>query len=123
MTVQAGDMAELCQMRSLKRSAEPEWLPFMVTHVHADGVVSGVAFSGEPGAIGWHRGAMEFTQASRGGGVGCWRERPALEMQELSGGAAPLTEAEVDAMIEAKIAAAKPKPRPRAKPKAPTAKA
>ena len=42
-------------------------IPFLVTHVHVDGSVSGVAFSGEPGAMGWNnRASQAFPHVMQG---------------------------------------------------------
>lgn len=53
-----------------------EWLLMVVTHVHDDDTVSGVAFSGLPARVGWHRGAMEFANVKRGDQNRNWRPRP-----------------------------------------------
>ena len=51
-----------------------ELLPFLVTHVYDDDVVSSVAFSGEPGPLGWNnRGAMHNAQVQHGNENRQWR--------------------------------------------------
>lgn len=52
-----------------------EWLLMLVTHVHDAETVSGVAFSGIPARLGWHRGAMEFANVKRGEDNRNWRPR------------------------------------------------
>ena len=64
-----GAWVELSQMRN----GEPEWVPFLVTHVFSDELISGVAFSGEPAAISWQRGSMEFNQVKQGDDNRQWR--------------------------------------------------
>ena len=61
--VTVGDVVQFVQVRN----GELETLPMMVTHVHLDDVISGVAFSGEPGAIGWMgKGAQPFNLVTMG---------------------------------------------------------
>ena len=68
-----GMMAQFCQAALGERI----WLPFMVTHVHSDDMVSGVCFSGEPGPLGWmNRSAQAFDHRNKGSEVGCWRFKP-----------------------------------------------
>lgn len=50
------------------------YFPFIVSHVHDDGTVSGVAFTGMPGAVGWgNRGAQPFDHVSQGKNNREWR--------------------------------------------------
>ena len=70
--VKRGVWVEFSHMRYGKRGHDMEWMPMLVTHV-SEGWLSGVAFSGEPAAIGWHRGAMEFDHVSKGTEARCWR--------------------------------------------------
>ena len=52
----------------------PTWLPFLVTHVHDGDLVSGVCFTGMPGAVGWNnRAAQAFNSVSKGSGNSQWR--------------------------------------------------
>ena len=51
-----------------------ERLPFVVTHVYDDDTVSGVAFSGEPGALGWgNRPTQGFPMVKQGDAHREWR--------------------------------------------------
>ena len=64
---------EISQMASL-RQPKQVWLPFLVTHVHDENQVSGVAFSGMPGALGWmNRAAQAFDHVEQGDGIREWR--------------------------------------------------
>ena len=67
-----GMMVEISQMAN---SCTMKWLPFMVTDVHEDETVSGVALSGMPGPLGWNnRGAQPFHGVeSRAATIGMWR--------------------------------------------------
>ena len=68
----AATVGAMVEFRQHRKGGE-DWLPFLVTHVHNATMVSGVAFSGEPGAIGWHRGSMEFSQVVQGTENRQWR--------------------------------------------------
>ena len=58
-----GMMVEISQMAN----SVMKWLPFMVTDVHEDETVSGVAFSGMPGPLGWNnRGAQPIPRRREG---------------------------------------------------------
>ena len=68
-----GMMLEIAQMASLREPVKV-WLPFIVTHLYDGNVVSGVAFSGEPGALGWmNRGAQTFDHVEKGNAGRMWR--------------------------------------------------
>jgi hypothetical protein len=72
-TMKMGMMLEIAQMASY-RYPEKVWLPFLVTHLYDGNVVSGVAFSGEPGALGWmNRGAQTFDHVEKGNATRNWR--------------------------------------------------
>ena len=58
--------AEICQ--------GGRWLPFLVTAVHDADTVSGVAFSGQPAQVGWHRPSQDFAGVTRGERNREWRE-------------------------------------------------
>ena len=65
-----GMMVEISQMAN----SVMKWLPFMVTDVHEDETVSGVAFSGMPGPLGWNnRGAQPFHGVEKGSDNRQWR--------------------------------------------------
>ena len=65
-----GMMVEVSQMAN----STMKWLPFMVTDVHEDETVSGVAFSGMPGPLGWNnRGAQPFHGVVKGSDNRMWR--------------------------------------------------
>ena len=54
-----------------------EWLPFLVTHDHGNGVLSGVGFTGIPARVGWpRRGTEAFNSVVPGGSNRQWRELP-----------------------------------------------
>ena len=64
-----GDFVEIGQ----GRNGTIEYVPFLVTHVYDNDVVSGVAFSGEPGPLGWNnRGAQPFNSIGKGDGNAQW---------------------------------------------------
>ena len=66
-------MLELAEMASF-RQPEKVWLPFMVTHLYDGNVVSGVAFSGEPGPLGWmNKGVQTYDNVSKGNDRRMWR--------------------------------------------------
>ena len=67
MTPTAGQWAEICQPGG-------RWLPFLVTFVHDADTVSGVAFSGQPAQVGWHRPTQDFAGVKRGDRNREWRE-------------------------------------------------
>lgn len=72
--VAVGDWVEVCQVRN----GAKEWLPMLVTHVHGDDVIGGVAFSGAPAAIGWgNRGAEPFSHVQKGTENRQWRPKKA----------------------------------------------
>ena len=77
-----GQMVELSQ----PANGETVWLPFLVTHVHDGEQISGVCFSGMPGALGWmNRAAQAFDHVEKGSGMREWRfkrGRPADEPDE-----------------------------------------
>ena len=65
-----GMMVEVSQMAN----TVPKWLPFVITDVHDDDMVSGVAFSGIPGPLGWNnRGAQPFHGVVKGSDNRMWR--------------------------------------------------
>ena len=58
-----GMMVEFSQMAN----STMKWLPFMVTDVQDDDVVSGVALSGMPGPLGWNnRGRAAIPRCREG---------------------------------------------------------
>ena len=57
--MRVGQWVELCQPGG-------RWLPFLVTHVYDANTVSGVAFSGQPAQVGWHRPVADFAHVTRG---------------------------------------------------------
>ena len=77
MTPTAGQWAEICQ--------GGRWLPFLVTAVHDADTVSGVAFSGQPAQVGWHRPSQDFAGVTRGERNREWRE-----VDVVDGGASPV---------------------------------
>ena len=77
--MQPGMMVELAQ----PRLGEKEWLPFLITQVYEDGLISGVCFSGEPGALGWmNRAAQAFDKREMGSNVGQYRVKGAPQMED-----------------------------------------
>ena len=77
--MQVGMMVEFAQ----PRLGEKVWLPFMVTHVYEDGRISGVCFSGEPGALGWmNRAAQAFDKREMGSTIGQYRVKGAPQMED-----------------------------------------
>lgn len=72
MTPTAGQWAEILQ----RGNRGPAWLPFLVTFVHDADTVSGVAFSGQPAQVGWHRPTEAFAGVKRGERNREWREVP-----------------------------------------------
>ena len=68
-TLRVGGWLEFAQ----SMNGNMEWLPFVVTQVHDEGLVSGVAFSGFPHRIGWNRGAMEYDLVAEGSANRTWR--------------------------------------------------
>lgn len=77
--MQVGMMVELAQ----PRLGEKEWLPFMVTQVYEDGLISGVCFSGEPGALGWmNRAAQAFDHVEHGNAMRQYRVKGAPQMED-----------------------------------------
>ena len=63
-----GQWVEICQPGG-------HWLPFLVTHVYGDAdTVSGVAFSGHPATVGWHRPTEGFSHVTRGESNRQWRD-------------------------------------------------
>ena len=70
MTPTAGQWAEILQTGN----RGPAWLPFLVTAVHDADTVSGVAFSGQPAQVGWHRPTEAFAGVKRGERNREWRE-------------------------------------------------
>ena len=79
-TPSRGQFVELRGSRSTR--AGLTWLPMLVTHVHDDDTVSGVAFSGIPNATGWHRpvGRLRARHARRRvAGTAKWREVPGAD--------------------------------------------
>ena len=76
-----GMMLEIAQMASLREPVKV-WLPMIVTHLYDGNVVSGVAFSGEPGALGWmNRGAQTFDHVEKGNEGRMWRF-PGVDVDE-----------------------------------------
>ena len=72
-TMKVGMMLELAEMASF-RQPEKVWLPFMVTHLYDGNVVSGVAFSGEPGPLGWmNKGVQTYDNVPKGNDRRMWR--------------------------------------------------
>ena len=72
-TMKVGMMLELAEMASF-RQPEKVWLPFMVTHLYDGNVVSGVAFSGEPGPLGWmNRAVQTYDNVPKGNDRRMWR--------------------------------------------------
>ena len=68
--MKVGQWAEICQFG--------HWLPFLVTAVHDEDAVSGVAFSGQPAQVGWRRPSEAFAGVKRGDGNRQWREAEGL---------------------------------------------
>ena len=74
----AGVFVEIAQ----SRNGEQVWLPFLVTDVRDADTVSGVGFTGWPGAVGWsNRGTEAFSNVEKGVGHRNWRH-----VGELSNG-------------------------------------
>ena len=70
--VEVGQFVEICQIAH----GQKVWLPFMVTHVHEDSMISGVAFSGVPAPVGWgNRGAQPFQGVQQGHDNREWQPR------------------------------------------------
>ena len=86
--MQVGQMVELAQ----PRLGEKEWLPFLITQIYDDGRISGVCFSGEPGALGWmNRAAQAFDHVEFGNGMREYRVKGVQQMEDAPE-AAPETE-------------------------------
>ena len=80
-----GMMLEIAQMGFFREPAKV-WLPMIVTHLYDGNVVSGVAFSGEPGALGWmNRGAQTFDHVEKGNEGRMWRF-PGVDVDENESG-------------------------------------
>ena len=71
--------AEICQPGG-------HWLPFLITHVYDADTVSGVAFSGQPSQVGWHRPSADFAHVKRGESNRQWREVASAEAEEAPAG-------------------------------------
>ena len=70
--VEVGQFVEICQIAH----GQKVWLPFMVTHVHDESTVSGVAFTGIPAPVGWgNRGAQPFQGVQHGHDNREWQPR------------------------------------------------
>lgn len=87
-TLKVGAMLELSQQTP---GGDQQWLPFLVTHVHGDDLLSGVCFTGRPGPIGWNnRAAHAFDNVSKGDMNRTWRDpaqvKPEPEGTEASAG-------------------------------------
>ena len=95
MTPTAGQWAEILQ----PGNRGPMWLPLLITAVHDADTVSGVAFSGQPAQVGWHRPTEAFAGVKRGERNREWRE---VFSTGASGGES-LSEETVKAMIEAAV--------------------
>ena len=65
MTPKVGQFVEIAQ--------HGQWLPMLVTHVHSDTYISGVAFSGRPKEIGWGKPSGDFPNVPKGDGHRHWR--------------------------------------------------
>ena len=91
MTPTAGQWAEIQQPGG-------RWLPFLVTFVHDADTVSGVAFSGQPAQVGWHRPAQDFAGVKRGERNREWRET-GLVVHGETGELVSLMGEELDAKI------------------------
>ena len=84
--MEVGQMVELAQ----PRLGEKVWLPFMVTQVYEDGMISGVCFSGEPGALGWmNRAAQAFDKREMGNNIGQYRVKGIPQMENAPEAAEP----------------------------------
>ena len=77
MTV--GQWVEICQPGG-------HWLPFLITAAHDSDTVSGVAFSGQPAQVGWHRPSQDFAGVKRGELNHQWREVPPVASADVMTG-------------------------------------
>lgn len=69
-----GDIVEFKQRK--------ESLPMIVTHIHDDDMISGVALSGFPTRIGWSRGGQEFSNIKKGDDNRNWRHLGAEDAEQ-----------------------------------------
>ena len=105
--MRVGQFVEFCQPGG-------HWLPFLVTHVYDANTVSGVAFSGQPNQVGWHRPVADFAHVTRGESNRQWRD---VDPPTVGGGS--MDADAVKALVAAAVAEAMA---PDAKPEAPPKK-
>ena len=81
-TVSIGSIVQLKQNTG---AGVDVWLPFIVTHVYQNDIISGIGCSGEPGAIGWSgRGTEAYNSVTKGDANRQWRFPVKVEEQENS---------------------------------------